>query len=64
MSDKQKKTRVFVIFLVILVLAIIAIGFYLTFLIIKDGQRGKQSSFHYEEASVVSYYEKPYQKIV
>lgn len=53
MSDKQKKSRVFVIFLVVLVVAIIAIGFYLTFLIVKDGQKNTTSSFNHEETTYV-----------
>lgn len=45
MSEKQNKSRVFVIGLVVMVVAIIAIGLFLTWLIIKDGEKNKETSF-------------------
>lgn len=45
MSDKQNKSRIFVVVLVILVVAIIAIGLFFTWLIIKDGEKNKDVSF-------------------
>jgi|GEM_PF-5750656 len=44
MSDKQNKSRIFVVVLVILVVAIIAIGLFFTWLIIKDGEKNKDVS--------------------
>lgn len=44
MSQKQNKSRLFVIILVIMVVAIIAIGLFLTSLIIKDGEKNKTAS--------------------
>ncbi len=44
MSEKQNKSRIFVIFLVIMVVAIIAIGLFFTWLIIKDGEKNKETA--------------------
>ncbi len=45
MSQKQKKARIFIVFLVIMVVAIIAAGLFFTWLIIEDGEKNKASSF-------------------
>ncbi len=45
MSQKQNKSRLFVIILVIMVVIIIAVGLFLTSLIIKDGEKSKTTSF-------------------
>ncbi|HLQ82752.1 MAG TPA: hypothetical protein VK121_02750 [Pseudogracilibacillus sp.] len=44
MSEKQNKSRIFVILLVIMVVAIIAIGLFFTWLIIKDGEKNKETA--------------------
>ena len=53
MSEKQNKSRVFVIGLVIMVVTIIAIGLFLTWLIIKDGEKNKDTSFIEPEQTYV-----------
>ena len=44
MSRKQNKSRIFVVVLVIMVIAIIAVGLFFTWLIVKEGEKNKEIS--------------------
>lgn len=46
MSQKQNKSRIFVVVLVIMVIAIIAVGLFFTWLIVKEGEKNKEISFN------------------
>lgn len=46
MSQKQDKSRIFVIILVIMVVVIIAIGLFFTWVIVKEGEKNKETSFN------------------
>jgi len=46
MSQKQNKSRIFVVVLVVIVIAIIAVGLFFTWLIVKEGEKNKETSFN------------------
>ena len=46
MSQKQNKSRIFVVVLVIMVAVIIAVGLFFTWLIVKEGEKNKEISFN------------------
>lgn len=55
MSQKQDKSRVFVVFLVIMVVAIIAVGLFFTWFIIKEGEKNKPNEAYIIEQERADY---------